>query len=103
MRDGLTRARGRIMPFGWWHILRAKRTTTSVIIHGLGVLPELHGTGANAAIYARVVRAAARRRYVSAEVEQIDEANARMNRNLEMFGVRWTRRHRVYGREIAPR
>jgi len=102
VREGLTRARGRVLPLGWWRILRAKRTTTSVIIHGLGVLPEFHGTGANAAIYARVVRAARHRRYVSAEVEQIDEANARMNRNLAMFGVRWTRRHRVYGRAIEP-
>jgi len=101
VRDGLIRARGRLFPTGWWHILRAKRTTTSVIIHGMGVIPEFQGAGANAAIYARVVRSAARRRYVSAEVEQIDEANTRMNRNLEMFGVDWTRTHRVYGRSLT--
>ena len=103
VRDGLARAKGRLLPSGWWHILRARRMTTTVIIHGMGVLPEFQGAGANAAIYARVVRAARRRRYVAAEVEQIDEANDRMNRNLEMFGVQWTKRHRVYGRAVGRR
>jgi len=100
VRQGLKKAGGRLLPIGWWHILRAKRTTTVVAMLGMGVVPGFQGAGANAAIYARVARAAADSPYVAAELVQVEEGNVRMNRNLEAFGVDWRKRHRVYGKAL---
>ena len=47
--------RGRLFPFGWWHILRALKAhkTEGVDLLLLGVLPEYRMKGANAMMFAR--------------------------------------------------
>ncbi len=99
--DGLRRARGRLLPLGWWHVLRSRRRTTRVEFEGLAVIPRLHGTGANTVIYADVARrAAVFPRYRSAEMIRVDEGNTRMQRNVAAIGATFDRRHRVYGRAL---
>lgn len=63
----LTRAlqkcrRGRLFPFGWWHILRALKFHKTKVVDCLlvGVLPEYRKKGANALLFADLIP-----RYVS--------------------------------------
>ncbi|ERJ74851.1 N-acetyltransferase [Prevotella melaninogenica] len=58
----LTRAlqkchRGRLFPFGWWHILRAIKfhKTDVVDLLLIGVLPEYRAKGANALVFADLI------------------------------------------------
>lgn len=58
----LTRAlqkcrRGRLFPFGWWHILRALKFHKTKIVDCLlvGVLPEYRKKGANALLFADLI------------------------------------------------
>lgn len=45
--------RGRLMPFGWWHIIRALKfnKTDGVDLLLMGVLPEYRAKGANALLF----------------------------------------------------
>lgn len=49
--------RGRLFPFGWWHLLRAIkfRKTEGVDLLLIGVLPEYRSKGANALIFADLI------------------------------------------------
>ncbi len=49
--------RGRLLPFGWWHILRAIKfhKTEAVDLLLIGVLPEYRAKGANALLFADLI------------------------------------------------
>ena len=49
--------RGRLLPFGWWHVLRAAKChkTEGVDLLLLGVLPEYRSKGANALLFADLI------------------------------------------------
>lgn len=49
---------GRLLPFGWWHILKTLRwhKTDTVDLLLIGVLPEYRGKGANALIFDDLIR-----------------------------------------------
>lgn len=58
----LTRAlqkcrRGRLMPFGWWHVLRAIKFHKTKVVDLLlvGVLPEYRAKGANSLLFADLI------------------------------------------------
>ena len=91
-------ARGRLTPLAVLRIMRAVKTTPRVNLLGFGIAPGHRGEGANLVMYATLARRAADFRFTSAEVVQVDEANAAMMRNMARLGVPWTKRHRVYRR-----
>lgn len=49
--------RGRLFPFGWWHLLRALkfRKTEGVDLLLIGILPEYRNKGANALLFADLI------------------------------------------------
>lgn len=49
--------RGRLFPFGWWHVLRAikQHKTEGVDLLLMGVLPEYRAKGANALLFADLI------------------------------------------------
>ena len=49
--------RGRLFPFGWWHLLRAIKwhKTEGVDLLLMGVLPEYRAKGANALLFADLI------------------------------------------------
>ncbi len=49
--------RGRLFPFGWWHVLRAikQHKTEGVDLLLMGVLPEYRSKGANALLFADLI------------------------------------------------
>jgi hypothetical protein len=93
---GLRAARGRLLPFGWAHILADMRRTEVVDLLGLGLLPEHRGVGANAVVYAAIFRAVGTVRYRFAQLVQVEENNSRVLANMTAIGVPWRHRHRIY-------
>lgn len=49
--------RGRLLPFGWWHVLRAIKQHKTKIVDLLliGILPEYRSKGANALLFADLI------------------------------------------------
>lgn len=97
---GLRRSRGRILPLGWYHILREVRRPTGVYLTGIGFKPDHRGVGANMMVFAALARAAANYGYERAETAHVHEDNLRIRRNLEQLGISWNRRYRIYGTDL---
>jgi GNAT superfamily N-acetyltransferase len=94
----LKKMKGRVLPFGWWHYLRRRRTINGVRVGFLGVLPEHQHTGAAALLYMEHYDMAAKPPQKWGEASWILETNSAMNRGLEAMGGEIVKRSRVYER-----
>jgi len=94
--EGLQKARGRLWPLGWWHILRAFRTTKRVNFNGVGLLPAYQGLGANAVMYAELTRTLLEGDYTTGEAVQVEERNVKSLGDMKALGIRWHKVHRTY-------
>lgn len=94
--EGLQKARGKLLPWGWWHIMRAFRTTKHVNFNGVGLLPAYQGSGANAVMYAELTRTLMQGDYTTGEAVQVEERNLKSLGDMKALGVRWHKVHRIY-------
>jgi len=97
---GLQKAKGRLWPLGWLHLLRESRRTQWVNCNGIGVLPEHQGLGPSIVLYAEVVKTLKAMGYKHADVVMVDERNYNSFSAMEALGVTWYKRHRSYWRDI---
>ena len=102
LREGLKKARGRLFPFGWWHLMQDAKKTEWINVNGLGVLPEYQGMGANAIMYMALGDT------VLGEYDQfkhgdtvfIGEENFNSFSDNVTLGVSWYKRHRMYEKKL---
>ena len=97
---GLQKANGSLFPFGWWHILRAYKTTDWVILNGVGILPEYQGRGANAVLYTELARTLTDSQFWHADLVQVGTENTRSMSDQLTFGAEWVKTHRVYKKRL---
>jgi len=98
---GLRRARGDLLPFGWWHLLRSLATSEQCNIIALGVLYEHRKGGANLALYSELIKTLWPSRFKRAEIIQVSAANISTHGDMGRLGAKWHKCHRVYGRELG--
>jgi hypothetical protein len=98
---GLQRAKGRLYPFGWIHILIDQKRTKWVNVNGLGVLPEYQGMGGNAIMYEAMAQTIQSKfNFEHVETIFIGEENYRSFSDNLTLGVEWYKRHRLYHKDI---
>jgi GNAT superfamily N-acetyltransferase len=92
---------GRLWPFGWATLLRARTHSTRYCINGLGMLPSHRGRGGNAVLYAAITRTARDEIGMEgAEVVQVAEHNTASIKDMGKLGTEWQKRHRRYRRRL---
>ena len=96
----LQKARGRLTPLGILSLLRERRRTRWVCLNGAGILPEYHGHGGNALLYAEIVRTLLEAGFEHGDLPQVAETAVQMRRDLEELGAKPYKRHRVYRRSV---
>ena len=101
INQALKKMNGRVLPLGWWHLLRKRHYIDRMRIGFLGVLPEYEHTGVAAALYIEHFETAARTGLTHGEAGWILETNSSMNRGLEAMGGRIAKRCRVYERLLV--
>jgi GNAT superfamily N-acetyltransferase len=99
--EGLQKARGRLWPLGWWHILRARKRTRRLDGNGVGVVPAHQGRGVNVLLYVELGRAIKARGYEHIEVVHVGVENVRSMADQEAAGAAWVKRHRLYRCELV--
>jgi hypothetical protein len=97
---GLQKARGRLWPWGWFHILRERRRTRRANANGIGVLPEFQGLGASLLLYLAVADAIVDLGFTHVDAVQVEENNHRSRSAAEALGITWHKTHRVYRRKL---
>ncbi len=98
----IQRIRGRLWPFGWIRVLLEPKRTEWVTMNGVGIVPRYQGMGANAVLYAELVKIlkseAFRFRY--GDYVQVAETNSQSLGDAMAMPIIWYKRHRVYMRTI---
>jgi GNAT superfamily N-acetyltransferase len=90
--------KGTLLPFGWWHYLRRKKTIDRARVGFLGVLPEYQHTGVAAQLYIENYDMCKITPIKSGEPGWILETNTSMNRGSEAMGGHVIKRARIYER-----
>lgn len=99
----LQRHGGNITPWnviGLADILIDLRRTKIISLNGAGVLPEFHGRGGNALLYAEMEKTLHTSNYQHGELTQVAETASQMRKDLITAGGVPYKNHRVYRREI---
>ena len=93
---------GRLLPFGWWHILRTLKWHKTKVVDLLliGVLPEYRTKGANSLIFDDLIQWFQRYGFEYAEAMPQMEANEHMRGQWQYLEARIHRRHRCYRKEL---
>ncbi len=79
----LRRMNGRLLPFGWWHVLRGRRRLRRIRVFGGATLPAYRRTGITGALIDRLAKNALRRGYEGAEISWVAADNERSIRTIE--------------------
>ena len=89
---------GRMLPFGWWYLLRTLKWHKTKVVDLLliGVLPEYRQKGANALIFDDLIQWFQRYRFEYAEAMQQMETNDGVRSQWQYLESRIHRRHRCY-------
>ena len=98
----LKQMNGRLLPFGWWHFLRRRKTIDRCRVGFLGVKPEYQHTGVAALLYIEHFDMAEIGPVKGGEMGWILETNVAMNRGMEAMGGEVVKRYRVYERRLEP-
>lgn len=100
MSEGFVRANGKLLPFGWWHILRAMKHAQQMDLLLGAVRPDLQGKGLTAALGMDLLGAARKRGFTHLDSHLVMERNTRMRAELERLGAVVWKRYRVYQRAM---
>lgn len=97
---GIQKAKGRLFPFGWYHLMREFKRTRWVDINGIGLLPGHQGVGATAVLYTELEKSIKAFPFEIADVVQIAEDNFKSFNEMDNLGVIWHKRHRIYKKSL---
>jgi GNAT superfamily N-acetyltransferase len=97
---GMKKARGRMWPLGWWHLMRDFKRTKWVDLNGIGLLPEHQGVGAGAILYTEMEKTIHDFGYELADFVQINELNRKSFAEATSAGIHWHKAHRIYKKEF---
>jgi len=94
---------GRLLPTGWWHLLKALKwhKTDTVDLLLIGVLPEYRGKGANALIFDDLIRQFQAYGFTWAETGPQMESNESVLSQWQYLESTPHRRHRCYKKMIS--
>lgn len=102
MSQALRKARGRMFPFGWYHLLKAIRGKSDVVdLLLVAVKPEYQSKGVNAMIFCDLIPEYIRNGYKFAESNLELEGNESVQKQWEYFERRQHRRRRAWRKAIA--
>ena len=96
----LQKSKGRLLPLGIFHLLIDMRRTNWIALNGAGILPEFHGRGGNALLYAEMENTIRDYKFEHADLTQVAETAVQMRHDLINLGGEPYKNHRVYHKRI---
>lgn len=101
MSQALRKSRGRMLPFGWWHLMRAIQGHTDVVdLLLVAVRPDYQTKGVNALIFNDLIPRYIANGYKFAESNVELEGNENVQKQWEYFERRQHRRRRAWKKEL---
>lgn len=97
---GIIKAKGRLFPFGLYHIIRSARRADNLIMLLGGILKEYRGMGIDVLMGARILNSAISRKFKTIDSHLVLETNDRMRAEYERLGGRIIRKFRIYQKQL---
>ncbi|MFN8567878.1 MAG: hypothetical protein U0Z44_10255 [Kouleothrix sp.] len=98
----LRKINGRLLPTGWWQLLRGRARIDTARVFAMGVVPEFRRRGLDALFYYETFLAGVRKGYQRAELSLIVENNLPMRNAVESLGAWINKTYRIYQKALAP-
>lgn len=98
----LQKSRGKMLPFGWWHLMRAMyfNVTDTVDLLLVAVKPEYQSKGVNALLFTDLIPYFQKYKFKYAESNTELELNQKVQAQWQYFETRQHKRRRAYGKRI---
>lgn len=97
----LQKSKGRLLPFGWWHILRALKAKNDIVdLMLIAIKPEYQSKGVNALLFSDLLPTYIKNGYKWAESNLELEDNASVQLQWQYFDRRLHRRRRAYRKSL---
>lgn len=101
MSRALQKSRGKLFPFGWWHMLKALRGKNNVIdLMLVAIKPEYQSKGVNALLFADLIPAFIQNGYEYAESNPELEVNQKVQSQWQYFDTTQHKRRRAYKKSL---
>jgi GNAT superfamily N-acetyltransferase len=97
---GYRKAHGRLLPFGIYHLLTAKKKTHLVRTISMGVLKDYRNRGIDLAFYYHSYKNGVPKGYFASEMSWVEEDNAAMTNTAIKLGGKPYRKYRVYEKAL---
>lgn len=94
------KARGKIFPFGWYHILKGFKEHETLDLYLIGVKQEYRGLGADILMATEVAKAALAKGFKYTKSNVILAENKKAQAQLKYFNSRIYRRKRIFKKKI---
>jgi GNAT superfamily N-acetyltransferase len=102
MAYALKKAKGKLFPFGWYHLLRALHCKNTKVLDLLiiAIKPEYQNKGINAMLFADLIPVYQQLGFEYAESNPELEANSKVQSQWEYFETQQHKRRRAFKKEI---
>ena len=94
------KAKGRLFPFGFIHILRALKKPEYLDLYLVGILPEYQNKGVSAIFMNELTKIAIANNIISAETNSELEENTKVQEFWKYYDARQHKRKRIYFKEF---
>lgn len=101
MSRALQKSRGRLFPFGWWHLLKALRGKNDIVdLMLVAIKPEYQSKGVNALLFADLIPEYIKNGYRFAESNPELEINQKVQSQWQYFDTEQHKRRRAYKKSL---
>jgi hypothetical protein len=101
LSKGIKKARGRILPFGWFHILRSGKKSKRLVLVLGAISEEARNRGLDAVLAHRLLTSALQRGFTTIDSHLIMKENHKMRQEIERNeNYRLYKEYRIFRKEI---
>jgi hypothetical protein len=100
LSQGILKARGRLWPFGFIHILGSIKKSTELLMLLGGVKQKYRGRGIDAIMGAKILQSASNSRMLTLDSHLVLETNKSMRADYDRLGARISKTFRIYQKQL---
>ncbi len=93
-------SKGKLFPFGWYHILKALKTNKILDFYLAGVRKKYRGTGVDLMMVIEIVKSGMKKGYIYAESNPELETNEKVHAQWKYFEPRLHKKRRIFKKDV---
>jgi predicted GNAT family acetyltransferase len=102
LSKGFQKAKGRLLPFGWFHILKSLKNYEVLDFYLAGIKKSYRGQGIDLLMVLEVLQTALKKGVKYAESNPELETNKKIHAQWKYFNPTQHKRRRIYKKDVAP-